>query len=280
MRASTAIDDSTLDELLALATRLAMEAGELAQQMRSNVDLTGDTKSSATDIVTAADKAAEHLVLNGLERARPADAVLGEEGSDTAGTSGVRWLIDPIDGTTNYVYDIPAWSVSIAAEYVAPGSNAAPETLIGVVYDPVANDRFWAVRDRGAHRNEVSIHCNPKTEMATALVGTGFGYTPERRRGQAEVLLELLPQVRDIRRFGSAALDLCFVAEGRLDAYFERGLNPWDLAAGTLIAQEAGCSVGNLRGGSPSDVFTLAAHPPLFELLRAELVALDADNRA
>ncbi len=258
-------------ELRDLAARLAFDAGELIESMRDEVDLIGDTKSSATDVVTAADKASERLIIEGLLAARPNDGILGEEGGDVDGTSGIRWLIDPIDGTTNYVYDVPAYSVSIAAE-----SSRGIEA--GVVYEPKAETMYDAIRDGGARRNGSTIHTTSKADLATSLVATGFGYSADRRRGQGQVIAELLPQIRDIRRFGSAALDLCFVAEGIVDAYFERGLNPWDLAAGWLVASEAGAVVGDLRGSDPSPEFTLAANPLLFEQLAEQLRTLGADQ--
>ncbi len=270
-----------LDALLHLASGLAVEAGELIEEMRASLEgstgqgLTGgdlETKSSVVDVVTPADKAAEKLIIDGLESARPDDAILGEEGSDRLGTTGVRWLVDPIDGTTNYVYDLPAYTVSVGAELDGV-------MVVGAVYEPKGNTLYAARLGGGATRNGQPIRCTGKADLETALIATGFGYLADRRQGQAEVLLEVIPAVRDIRRFGSAALDLCLVAAGQVDGYFERGLNPWDLAAGAIIASEAGASVGDLRGGPPSPDYTLAAPPPLFELLRDLLVGLDADQR-
>lgn len=261
-----------LDDLLDLARSLAVEAGELIQSMRPSVDLAGDTKSSTVDVVTAADRAAEALIVDRLGSERPDDAILGEEGTGSSGTSGVRWIIDPIDGTTNYVYGIPSYGVSIGVEI-------AGALMVGVVYEPVF-ERCYAARTGGpATKNGVPISVNSDPSVETALVATGFGYVADRRRGQAEVLLGLLPRVRDIRRFGSAALDLCYLAEGQVDAYYERGLNLWDLAAGLVIARAAGAVIGDLRGNQPSDVFTLASNPALFEPLRALLVELDADRQ-
>lgn len=261
-----------LAELLALARTLAIDAGELIESMRATIDLAGDTKSSSVDIVTAADRAAESHIVEQLARLRPHDGVLGEEGTGTTGTSDVRWIIDPIDGTTNYVYGVPSYGVSIAAQVDG-------ELAIGVVYEPVFQRCYTARRGGGAHKNGVAISVNTDPSLETALVGTGFGYLPDRRLGQAEVLVGLLPRVRDIRRFGSAALDLCYVAEGQLDAYYERGLNLWDLAAGVVIAGEAGAMVGDLDGGGPNQTFTLAANPALFQSLRSVLIELDADQR-
>ncbi len=258
-------------ELLEIARPLAIEAGELIEAMRDQVDLVGDTKSSNVDVVTAADRAAETLIVERLSVLRPDDAVLGEEGAGAEGTTGVRWIIDPIDGTTNYVYSVPSYGVSIAAEING-------ELAVGVVYEPVFERCYSASVGGGAFKNGEPITANTDPSVETALVATGFGYIAERRRRQAEVLVDLLPCVRDIRRFGSAALDLCYLAEGLVDAYYERGLHPWDLSAGAVIAAEAGATVGDLRGNAAGEHFTLAANPALFESLRAILADLDADN--
>lgn len=263
--------------LVDLAVRLAREAGELVETMRDGAGATAVTKSSVTDVVTVADKASEQLIVEGILQARPKDGILGEEGGDVVSTSGVRWLIDPIDGTTNYVYDVPAYSVSIAAEYTDPAAESGA-IVAGVVYDPKADRLYQATLGGGAAVNGLPITVNHHTDLGTALVATGFGYSSERRAGQAEVLLDLLPRIRDIRRFGSAALDLCAIAEGRVDAYFERGLNPWDFAAGWLIATEAGATVADLRGGPPSEEYLLAAGSDLFAQLRDHLVRLGADR--
>lgn len=258
-------------ELLELARTLAIEAGELIEAMRVDVDLVGDTKSSSVDVVTAADRAAEALIVERLSVLRPHDGVLGEEGAGSEGTSGVRWIIDPIDGTTNYVYSVPSYGVSIAAEV-----NGV--LAVGVVYEPVFERCYSASVGGGAFKNGEPIAANADPSVETALVATGFGYIAERRRRQAEILVDLLPRVRDIRRFGSAALDLCYVAEGLVDAYYERGLHPWDLSAGAVIASEAGATVGDLRGGDAGEHFTLAANPALFESLREILATLNADD--
>lgn len=262
-------DDPDGGELLALAQRVAVEAGALAQRMRADAVVDRQTKSSLTDYVTEADRAVERAIIEGLLSDRPNDAVLGEETTARAGSSGVRWIIDPIDGTTNYVYGIPAYAVSIAAE-------RRGRIVVGVVHDPSAGATFAARRGGGATLDGSPITCSDREELATALLGTGFAYRAERRAGQAAVLVHLLPRVRDIRRFGSAALDLCAVACGRLDAYYERGLQPWDLAAGWLIAAEAGAVVGDLDGGDPSERATVAAPPALFGPLVELLVAAGA----
>jgi myo-inositol-1(or 4)-monophosphatase len=254
-----------------VAQDLARQAGALVTEMAASARRDPDTKSSTTDLVTAADRAAENHIVDGLLACRPDDAIEGEEGASRPGTSGVTWHIDPIDGTTNYVYDIPAFSVSIAA--------AVDDRMVaGVVYDPVNDVLYRAVSGQGASCNGEPVRCSANDELATALVATGFGYDRHRRRHQAELLVEILPRVRDIRRFGSAALDLCAVASGRVDAYFERGLNMWDLAAGWLIASEAGAVVGNLHGGPPDTRFLVAAPAALFDPLVGLLADLEADR--
>src|SRR4051812_33993906 len=215
-------------------------------------------------MVTEMDRASEALITAGILAARPDDAIVGEEGADVTGTSDVRWLVDPIDGTTNYLYGHPGFAVSIAAQI-------DEEIAVGVVHDALHGEVYRAARGHGATRNNVTINASTQDVLQHALVGTGFSYEPARRRRQAEVLVEVLPHVRDIRRMGAASVDLCSVACGRLDAYYERGLGPWDLAAGALIAEEAGAQVGDLAGGPPSGTFVLAASRRLFEPLRALL---------
>ncbi|HEX4821831.1 MAG TPA: inositol monophosphatase family protein, partial [Acidimicrobiales bacterium] len=229
------------------------------------------TKSTPTDMVTEMDRASEALIVDALRARRPDDGFVGEEGADERGTSGVQWLIDPVDGTTNYLYAFPGFAVSIAAQLDGV-------VVAGVVHDPLHSDVFCAARGRGATRNGTSIHTSTLTDMSRALVGTGFSYEPERRERQANVLIEVLPRVRDIRRMGAASVDLCSVACGRLDAYYERGLGPWDLAAGALVAEEAGAVTGDLWGGPPSGEFVLAAAHGLFEPLRVLLDAADAGS--
>jgi myo-inositol-1(or 4)-monophosphatase len=252
-------------ELLALATSLAAEA---AQLLRDGLDHVHDvdTKSSLTDMVTASDRASERLVVDGIRAARPDDGILGEEGTADSGTSGVRWVIDPLDGTTNFLYGLPAFAVSIAVE--VDGT-----TEVGVVVDAARHETFTAVRGRGAHLDGRRLRVNGADQLATALIGTGFSYDAARRARQGAVVAQVLPLVRDIRRVGAAALDLCWVAAGRLDGFYEKGLAPWDLGAGALVAAEAGARVGDLAGGPASGAFTLATAPALFEPLRALLDA-------
>jgi myo-inositol-1(or 4)-monophosphatase len=257
-------------QLLALAHRLAEEAGQLLVDGLAKAELLG-TKSTTTDLVTSMDHASERHVVAGIRAARPDDAIVGEEGTDTPGTTGVRWIIDPLDGTTNYFYGVPAYAVSIGVEVDG-------EVVAGVVADPSRHETFAAVRGGGATCNGRPIRCTDATTLAHALVGTGFSYEPARRARQGAVVATLLPLARDVRRFGAAALDLCWVGCGRLDGYYERGLAAWDLAAGALVAAEAGATVGDLSGGSPSTAFVLASAPQIFEDLRSVLAAAGAGD--
>jgi myo-inositol-1(or 4)-monophosphatase len=238
--------------LEALARSVALDAAVLLRSGLGHRRRRIDNKSTATDHVTEMDREAEQLIVERLLAARPDDGVMGEEGADRPGTSGVRWIIDPIDGTTNYVYGFPAFAVSIAA-------RAGDEVVAGAVVDVSADDVYTAHRGGGATRNGEPIRCSAAADLGTALVATGFSYEAARRERQARVLTTVLPRVRDIRRMGAAALDLCAVASGRVDAYYERGLGAWDFAAGALIAAEAGALVRDLNGGAPSPAFVLAA---------------------
>jgi myo-inositol-1(or 4)-monophosphatase len=262
-------------ELLELAVRLAAEAGRVLVQDRPRDLGVADTKSSPTDIVTVMDQRSEKLIVEGILAARPDDGILGEEGSDREGTSGVRWVIDPIDGTVNYLYEIPLWAVSIGVEVDG-------ETVAGVVEIPMLRETFTALRGGGAFRNGEPISAysaqsgGKPVSLERALVATGFGYAAQRRAVQGAIVADLLPRVRDIRRGGSAAIDLCSVACGRVDGYFERGAKPWDLSAGSLIAREAGAKVGGLYAAAASDEMTVAAAEGLFEALCEFLEGHDA----
>ena len=253
-------------ELVRLAERIAGEVGREAVRHRAAGLSLVATKSSPTDMVTEVDRAAEARIVTALRAARPRDGIVGEEGTSVDGTSGIRWLIDPIDGTTNFLYGLPGWAVSIAA-----ADEDGP--VAGAVAVPGFADLFSAARGHGAHHDGHVIRCSDKAHLDTALVGTGFSYQPGRRAEQGMVMTAILPRVRDIRRFGAASVDLCFVASGRLDAYYETGLAPWDLAAGELIAREAGAAVSDLDGGPVQAGSILACapalHGPFVELLRA-----------
>jgi len=258
-----------LDDLLALAVGVAEHAADILLQGLHRTDLVIETKSSGTDMVSEIDRAAEAMIVERLLGSRPHDGVLGEEGADHTGTSGVRWIIDPIDGTTNYLYGIPGFSVSIGAEI-----DGVP--AIGAVAVPLHHDLFTATAGGGAFRNGAPIHASVETDLARALLATGFAYDPDRRRRQADVLARVIEHVRDIRRVGAASVDLCSVACGRVDAYYEKGLQPWDFAAGALIATEAGARVGDLDGGPTSPAFTLAAPAALWSPLAELLTSLGA----
>jgi len=252
-----------------MAERAARRAGALLLDGAGRARAEVSTKSTGTDMVTEMDRAAEALITEELLGARPEDGILGEEGADQAGTSGVRWVVDPLDGTTNYLYGFPGFNVSIAAEVDG-------QAAVGAVFDVVRQELFSAGRGLGATRDGQPIQTSEATDLGLALVGTGFSYEPERRRRQAEVLVEVLPRIRDIRRQGAAALDLCSVACGRLDAYYERGLAPWDLAAGGLIAREAGAEVTDFGGGDASAGAVVAASPGVAQALRDLLATTGA----
>jgi myo-inositol-1(or 4)-monophosphatase len=262
------VADLDVVALLGVAEQLAHSAAAHLREAVHHAQEV-DTKTTLTDMVTATDRASERLIVEGIRRARPDDAILGEEGTTDHGTSGVRWIVDPLDGTTNFLYGLPAFGVSIAIE--VDGTVEA-----GVVVDAAREETFTAIRGGGASCAGHAIRCRSATALATALIGTGFAYDADRRARQGAVVAQVLPVVRDIRRVGAAAIDLCWVAAGRLDAFYERGLSPWDLAAGALIASEAGALVGDLDGGPASGAFTLAAGPDIFEPLRELLVVAGA----
>jgi fructose-1,6-bisphosphatase/inositol monophosphatase family enzyme len=258
------------NELLSLALRAATRAGEAVRAhvsgraAHASLRATAVTKSSATDLVTAADRESEQLIVDLLLSARPHDGIVGEEGGERQGTSGIEWVIDPIDGTTNFFYGHPGFSLSIAA-------SDADGALVGVVHDPMRAETFSAVRGKGAWLNgdplAAPVTIPPITE---ALVGTGFSYSAELRRRQAQLLPDVLATVRDIRRGGSAALDLCYVASGRLDAFYEAMPKRWDIEAGVLVIGESGRvarAVSEVLDGTS----TLVAGP---EALVDELTAL------
>ncbi|MGY2079340.1 inositol monophosphatase family protein [Modestobacter sp. SYSU DS0657] len=246
-------------ELLELARATAEEAAALVGAGRSTAADQVDTKSSPVDVVTAVDTASEALIVRRLTEARPDDGVLGEEGAAREGTSGVRWVVDPIDGTVNFLYGLPAYAVSIAAEVDG-------RTEVGVVLNVSTGELFTAVRGRGAWLTApgaaaIQLHGSRPASLDRALVATGFGYRVEQRRAQGAVVAELLPEVRDIRRVGCASLDLCAAAAGRVDAYYELDLKPWDHAAGALVAAEAGLVVTGTGGRPFAEPMAVAAAP-------------------
>jgi myo-inositol-1(or 4)-monophosphatase len=242
-------------ELLALALDIADEAGELVASRRAaGVDI-AETKTSATDIVTEADRASEMLIRTRILAARPDDGILGEEGADDVGTSGVRWIVDPIDGTVNYAHDLPQYAISIGVEEDG-------ETVAGVVFNPATGTTYTGILGGGAWRDGLPIRAAGPVPLERALIGTGFSYERELRALQAASVARLLPRIADIRRFGSCALDLCAVAMGGLDGYVEEGIGgPWDHAAGALIAAEAGAVVEVLRGAAGRTLVIAAPAP-------------------
>jgi myo-inositol-1(or 4)-monophosphatase len=251
-------------ELLALAVEAARRAGTLLLE-RFHAEATGvETKMSSTDLVSDADRDTERMLKDYIGSARPDDGYLGEEGARAGSATGITWIVDPLDGTVNYLYRRPEWSVSIAA-----ADREGP--LVGVVLDPNRAELFTAVRGEGAHLNGTRVQVSEQTDLAKALVGTGFSYEVDVRAIQAEVMTRVLRSVRDIRRPGSAALDLCSVACGRYDAYYESHMWAWDRAAGELIAREAGAVVTDLPppNSDGTDVGVIAANLDLHAKLSA-----------
>ncbi len=257
-------------ELLAVAREAAAAAVELVHANRPG-DLSVATKSTGTDLVTDMDRGSESLIREVISARRPGDAIVGEEEGGELGGSSVTWWVDPIDGTTNYVYDHPGYAVSVAAWL-----DGSP--FVGVVEDPTHSRTYWASDGRGAFCNGERLELREPPPLAEMLVATGFGYDPARRGAQGRVVAELLPRVRDIRRMGAAAVDLCSVASGRVDAYYEVGLSQWDLAAGIVVASEAGAAVGSIDGGQVRPGSVLVCHPARMDDLSAMLLEIGADR--
>jgi myo-inositol-1(or 4)-monophosphatase len=248
------------EELLNLARDIALRAGALAKQRRSEGVEVAASKSTPVDIVTEADRETEALIRGLLADARPDDGFYGEESGAERGTSGLTWIVDPIDGTVNFLYGIPHYAVSIAVVEGEPD----PQTwtaLAGVVINPATGELFTATAGGGAFLADAPIRVAPPVSLSEALIATGFAYDATVRGQQGHLVAQLLPHVRDIRRLGTASLDLCFVAAGRTNAYFERTLSPWDHAAGALIATEAGATVTGADGTRAGRELILAAHP-------------------
>jgi myo-inositol-1(or 4)-monophosphatase len=248
------------NELLTLAEDAARAAGAILLERFGGRQAALGAKSSPTDPVGEADLAAERAIRELLSTRRPDDALLGEEGGAAAGSSGVTWTVDPLDGTVNYLFGLPQWSVSVAA---SDGDGA----LVGVVLDPERDQLWSATRTGPALGDGAALVASHQTDLGQALVATGFGYDADVRRVQGETLARLLPLVRDVRRVGSAALDLAWTAAGRYDAYYERGVKAWDVAAGELICRRAGLEVRELAPAPPQDAGILVAPAALLEPL-------------
>jgi myo-inositol-1(or 4)-monophosphatase len=258
------VDALITSQLHDLAVEAATRAGSML--MNRPRDLEVMSKSTPTDVVTIMDKNSERLLENFLLGTRPNDGILGEEGASVDGTSGVVWVVDPLDGTVNYLYDLPGWAVSVAAKFEGV-------TIAGCVYAPSIKRTWSAALGTGAWLNGAAIFCNDPVKFESSLVGTGFSYSADERLIQGQVVQKLVSQIRDIRRGGAAAVDLCYVASGSLDGYFEHSLNPWDIAAGELIVREAGGVVSNLTGGDASYEMTIAGGAEIHARLLAFLSA-------
>lgn len=250
-------------ELLQLAEDIALQAGELLQKRPSKFEL--DQKSGVFDFATQMDHESEKLIVAQILKSRPDDGLLGEEGANRESKSGITWVIDPIDGTVNYLYDLPGWCISIAAK-------DEKGFLVGVVYSPSTNSLWKASRGAGAFLNNQSLKCNDPVALNRALVGSGFAYDLEKRKKQASFIEKLLPEIRDLRRLGACAVDICHVASGSLDAYFEAGVNEWDYAAAGLIATEAGAKL-TIKSGiwNGEKHMVIVAGPALHDELLAQI---------
>ena len=250
--------DLSASAALALATEAAREAGALLLELRRSPATGIRSKSSATDLVSEADERAERAIVATIRKRRPADALVAEEGSSARGSSGVSWYVDPLDGTINYLYGIPHWSVSICC-----ADGAGP--LAGVVFDPVRDELFSAARGGGAHLGARRLAVTDKRDLATALVATGFGYVAAQRVTQGRIIARVLGELRDVRRFGSAALDLSWVAAARFDGYFESVEKPWDWMAGAMLVREAGGRVTELDPADPAFPRIIASGPGIHD---------------
>ena len=255
------IERARPEDLLELALGIARQAGALLMDRPSSFEVS--SKSTAIDIATQMDRASEKFIVDSLLASRPHDGIIGEEGSSRHSASGLTWVIDPVDGTVNYLYGIPGWNVSIAVKDESG-------VIAGVVHSPTINSTFTAIRGEGAYLNSRRIQCNDRVSLDLALIGTGFAYDIHRRVEQGRIVAQLLPQIRDLRRLGSAAIDICYVASGALDGYFEFGLFEWDSAAAGLIAIEAGALITTDSMG-----ITVCAGPTLHPALAAAVEVLN-----
>lgn len=249
-------------ELVAIAETVARAAGQLLMDRPDSFTLT--EKSSAVDFATQMDEQAERLIVKSLLAVRPDDGIIAEEGAAQQSKSGITWVIDPLDGTVNYLYGLPGWNISIAAK-------DKDGVVAGVVYAPSVGALWKAAKGGGAFLNNKAIKCNDPINLNMALIATGFSYDLELRKEQGSRIQRLIPQIRDIRRNGAAAVDLCYVAMGAVDAYFESSLKEWDFAAGGLIATEAGAIISGRSGGAPDGDMVVCAGPSLHAQLLAQI---------
>jgi myo-inositol-1(or 4)-monophosphatase len=249
-------------ELVSLAEEVARSAGALLMQRPDSFTFT--EKSSAVDFATQMDQQAESLIVKSLLAARPEDGIIAEEGAAQLSKSGITWVIDPLDGTVNYLYGLPGWNISIAAKN-------QEGVIAGVVFAPTINSLWKATKGGGAYLNNKAIKCNDPVTLNLALIATGFSYDLELRKEQGARIQKLIPQIRDLRRNGAAAVDLCYVAMGAVDAYFESSLKEWDFAAGGLIATEAGALISGRTGGAPDGDMVVCAGPSLHAQLLAQI---------
>jgi myo-inositol-1(or 4)-monophosphatase len=266
-----------MDSIAALAHQTAVAAGELLMHERpSDNELQVATKTTPSDVVTEMDEASEAVITSLIRTFRPADSIVGEEGGSTVGASPVRWVIDPLDGTVNYLYRIPCWAVSIGVQVNLDGQW---HSVVGVVHSPALTSTWHARIGAGAFLDDADgqerLKVSGQTQLSQALLATGFGYDARRREEQGRTVAHMVPRCRDIRRAGAAAVDLCWVADGRLDGYWERGIKLWDHAAASLVVSEAGGIVTDLHGGVPGPDVVIAANAGLWPDLVAELVAAD-----
>lgn len=271
-------NDALISELYELTISIGVKAADLALGYRVGGIEVAATKSSIADIVTEGDRKTEQFIRRALAEARPDDGFLGEEFDPTPGTSGLTWVVDPVDGTVNYLYGIEACGVSIA---VVEGDPTGDDwrALAGVVVDIFAGRVYSAAEGRGAFCDGVPMHASRTTELPVTLIGTGFPYDPELREKQGRVLAKMLGITRDVRRIGAACIDLVMLASGRIDFYYDRTLNPWDYMAGVLIAREAGAVVRGPRGNEqPQHALLVGANPALLEKLQPQLEAWLAEE--
>lgn len=250
-----------MSDLLEMAMVAATQASEILLDYFEAPVQGLDTKSTPTDMVSDADRAAEKYISDFIRHERPDDGILGEEGSGRPSKSGLTWVVDPLDGTVNFLFNIPVWCVSIAIEDADGG-------LVGVIYDPNKEELFAAERGEGATLNGEEIHVAGRDDLSQALIGTGFSYDADARAHQAALLSKVLPKVRDVRRAGSAAIDLATLACGRFDGFYEAPMEAWDKAAGVLIVREAGGVVSELPAPNGLSPGVVAAGPGLHDALR------------